>query len=128
MDKDNSTIKLAGAVFGLYNSDTNEQYGEYTTDADGRISIEEMPYGKWYFKELEAPAGYILEYALYEFEVTEEDAGSVIQITAANRSTPKLGFSDYINRVIPIVLCILGLSFITAGIYFGLRNKKRNKK
>lgn len=128
VDKDNSTIKLAGAVFGLYNADTRELYGQYTTDADGRISIEEMPYGKWYFKELEAPDGYILEYALYEFEVTEEDAGSVIQITAVNRSTPKLGFSDYINRAIPIVLCILGLSFITAGIYFGLRNKKRNQK
>lgn len=125
VDRDNGDIKLAGAVFGLYNADTREQYGEYTTDADGRISIEEMPYGRWYFKELEAPAGYVLEYAVFEFEVTEEDAGSVIQITATNRSTPKLGFSDYINPVIPIALCILGLSLITVGIYFGLRNKKR---
>ncbi len=115
VDEDDHEIKLPGAVFGLFNAETKELYGEYTTDENGYIDIEEMPYGKWYFKELEAPKGYILEYAAYEFEVTDEDAGSVIQITATNKSTPKLGLEDHISYALPSIFAALTLLVIAAG-------------
>ncbi len=124
IDANNPETTLTGAKFGLYDAETDEQIGMYITDEDGRISIEEMPYGSYYFMELEAPDGYVLTEIEYDFEVTEDDENGVIQITAVNTPAPKLGFDDDSSNVLPMLLFASGAAIAAAGIYVSLRRKK----
>ncbi len=62
---------LAGVKFEIYNS------GRYlidtiTTDASGKASID-VDYGTYYFREVYAPEGYIMDQTLYKFSVDEEN-------------------------------------------------------
>lgn len=63
--KDSDTKEvLAGAKFELYNSadelikNTADKDGRWITDKDGKITVENLPYGTYKFKEVEAPEYY----------------------------------------------------------------------
>ena len=56
-------VKLAGAVMGLFQPDTEEFTEEnalltVTTGQDGSFAFENIPYGHWIVKEISAPALY----------------------------------------------------------------------
>ena len=80
LDKENETA-LAGAVIRIYNSQM-EQIHEVTTNAQGRIAIENISLGKYYYQEVKAPDGYVLDDTLHDFTLTE--AGKVIGIKIYN--------------------------------------------
>lgn len=48
---------LAGAVFGLFDSE-GTKVQEATSDADGSVVFQQMPYGRYAIRELSAPYGY----------------------------------------------------------------------
>ena len=48
---------LAGAVFGLFN-EQGDQVQEATSDADGSVVFQQIPYGRYAIRELSAPYGY----------------------------------------------------------------------
>ena len=48
---------LAGAVFGLFN-ELGDQVQEATSDADGSVVFQQIPYGRYTIRELSAPYGY----------------------------------------------------------------------
>ena len=48
---------LAGAVFGLFN-ELGDQVQEATSDADGSVVFQQIPYGRYAIRELSAPYGY----------------------------------------------------------------------
>ena len=48
---------LAGAVFGLFN-EQGDQVQEATSDADGSVVFQHIPYGRYTIRELSAPYGY----------------------------------------------------------------------
>lgn len=50
---------LAGAEYELYN-DKNERLGIYTTNSDGSFEVDNLFYGKYYFKQIKASKGYLL--------------------------------------------------------------------
>lgn len=57
------TVKLAGAVMGLFQPDTEEFTEEnalltVTTSQEGSFAFENIPYGHWIVKEISAPALY----------------------------------------------------------------------
>ena len=59
LGKDNEK-PLAGAVFTIHDAATDKQIGErITTDAAGSSGIVQLPYGDYYVKEVQFPAGYI---------------------------------------------------------------------
>ncbi|GIN08649.1 hypothetical protein J1TS1_27940 [Shouchella clausii] len=60
---------LEGAVFSLYDAEDNELQTGLTTDEDGRIVVENLEPGNYYFVETEAPFGYELDDTPLEFEV-----------------------------------------------------------
>lgn len=72
---------LEGAVFGLFTKD-GQKLAELTTDRNGMIVTPDLRYGDYYFKELQAPIGYILDETEIPFTVSEHQ--SMQYITAPN--------------------------------------------
>ncbi|WP_053373840.1 collagen binding domain-containing protein [Paenibacillus sp. FJAT-27812] len=59
VDSANIAAVLAGAKFELFNS-ANVSQGQKTTDASGKITFTDLPYGNYVLKEISAPAGYTM--------------------------------------------------------------------
>ncbi|WYQ42641.1 SpaA isopeptide-forming pilin-related protein [Bacillus sp. FSL W7-1321] len=60
---------LEGAVFSLFDAEGNELQTGLTTDEEGRLVVEDLELGHYYFVETEAPFGYELDDTLLEFEI-----------------------------------------------------------
>lgn len=65
---------LAGAEFELYKVGTpDEKIGDkYVTDADGKLLVEGLLYGDYYFVETKAPAGHLLDTTKIEFTINQD--------------------------------------------------------
>lgn len=72
---------LKGVKFELFNSN-NESQGEYTTDSNGEIKVEDLVYGKYYFKEKEAIEGYVKSEDKVDFNIQED--GTTVKVEAEN--------------------------------------------
>ncbi|SQC08262.1 collagen adhesin [Clostridium perfringens] len=73
---------LEGGVFELWNGE--KLVGEYTTNKDGKISLENLEAGNYYWKEVKAPNNYILdEDKALNFEIIED--GKTITTTVENK-------------------------------------------
>lgn len=92
LDKDtNSTTPsgegtLEGAIYGLYNEE-DIQIGTITIQENGIGKIENIPFGKYYIKEIKAPTGYQLNPNRTDIEITEKN--SKVQITVTNEIIKK---------------------------------------
>ena len=94
IDKDTKD-KLKGAEFKLYYEQNKVGGGKefiayekvFTTGEDGKIILNNVPMGRYYFEEIKAPEGYKLpeqeEDRKYYFEINGEDKNS-INITVEN--------------------------------------------
>ncbi len=74
---------LPGAVFGLFAEGTAESlenavFAVAESSEDGSFSFENIPYGVWLVRELEAPAGYVLSDEIFEVQINEN--GAVIEL------------------------------------------------
>lgn len=108
--------RLAGAEFELYSrtprtagqaaastifSDAYYRYGTYTTDSEGRIRVNDLPWDDYYFLETKAPEGYEINRDLtgdplvYTFTINEESSGSALidlgTVTNSRREGEVLG-------------------------------------
>ena len=73
---------LQGVTFELCKGD--EVIGEYTTNSEGRIVVENLPWGNYYFVEISTDDNYILDQdKFYDFFIAENE--QVIEITATNK-------------------------------------------
>ena len=66
--------KIEGVTFEIYNSN-KEVIGKITTGKDGKavLKIDNMANGTYYYKEISAPDGYIVDSTMKEFKITEEN-------------------------------------------------------
>ncbi|MEG2707749.1 MAG: SpaA isopeptide-forming pilin-related protein, partial [Vagococcus sp.] len=75
---------LANAKFVLTSNETGTTY-EVTTNEAGQGIIEGLPLGAYTLKEIEAPAGYVLNNTEYPIEIKEDETTkNTTQITVAN--------------------------------------------
>ena len=66
-------LPLENAEFALFNQTTDEQIGDpVLTDGTGHAKIENIPWGEYYLKEINAPNGYVTSDTHYEFSVNRE--------------------------------------------------------
>ena len=106
VDKANHEITLSNVVFELYNEE-DQLMGTFTTDEEGKIVVDGLPLGNYYFKEVKAKDGYILDDSAIAIVVNGE-ANDSMDITFENEEAPKLGMVDSGNLLMLLltVLCI----------------------
>jgi len=95
------------------------------TDEDGIFKFEELPKGVYYFREFDAPAGYLLDETPIRFEVLEH--GVIVKAEMTNQRiersrTPQTG--DDSSPVLPLL--VMGIAFIA--IVTGCVKKRKAKK
>ncbi len=117
--------KLQGAIFGLYDANTDALVMQCATDAQGVIFIADMPYGKWYFQELRAPKGFQLSSEKYEFEIVDNTT-KCIELIAENEEEPQLGFDDDMQFMV-IVCGIIALGLSGTMLLFARKRKYAKK-
>lgn len=84
---------LMGAKFKLYYDDNGEPkdlisksgVSEYITNKNGEIYIENLPFGKYYYREVEAPRGYEIDDTLYSFIISEDNTEEPLKVQVSNR-------------------------------------------
>ena len=105
---------LAGVKFDILDADRNV-IQTVETDENGEAMTDTLPYGKYYFKEVDAPDGYIMDATEHEFTI--EKNGDLVEaiVYNAEETLPKTGglLSDDMIIVIAIsLISILGYGFI----------------
>ena len=73
---------LAGATFRLYSETLSKEIGSgFTTDEKGNILVKDLPLGDYYFSEVTAPSGYLVNKAAQKinFQVVEGKHGKTIE-------------------------------------------------
>lgn len=63
-------IRLSGAGFCVYTID-GEPAGEGFTDENGVLTFDDLPCGDYYYREFQAPMGYVPDESTYAFSVEE---------------------------------------------------------
>ncbi|WP_217585900.1 SpaH/EbpB family LPXTG-anchored major pilin [Lentibacillus saliphilus] len=96
---------LAGVKYELYNAADDtlvEMDGvtQFSTDANGKVRIDGLAYGDYYFKEVETLEGYVLGDQRIEFSITESGSfgpapeftheGTVVVESAVNYKSPEI--------------------------------------
>lgn len=106
--KDEDGNALPGAVFKLFNEDgtsakgKNGEISELTTGQDGKIKVDGLGQGKYYFQEIKAPEGYALNTTKIPFEVKKSGKNQqdvVVEWTPVKGFVNKKG--EVINYITP---------------------------
>ncbi|WP_270599971.1 SpaA isopeptide-forming pilin-related protein [Clostridium baratii] len=83
VDSSDNEKVLEGAKFHLL--DGNKKFiSEHVTDKDGKIKVENLEAGEYYFIEREAPDGYKLDESFHKFTIGTEEGNLNIKITIEN--------------------------------------------
>lgn len=114
---------LSNAVIGLFRYDETNYTKDtalmiYTTSENGEFVFNDVPYGDYLIKKIEAPKGYILGNQTYKVSINENQLNVEITITN-NPVSPKTG-TDYLE----IIACA---AFTISLIAVTILSKKKKK-
>ncbi|MBO1003351.1 SpaH/EbpB family LPXTG-anchored major pilin [Pseudogracilibacillus auburnensis] len=98
-DGDSGAV-LAGVQFELYNTDgTKVEDTIFVTDANGKIKVDGLAFGNYYFKEIATIDGYVLGSQKVDFSITE--SGTTVKVNVKNYKEPEVDKDvdfDAVNR------------------------------
>ncbi|WP_142292918.1 isopeptide-forming domain-containing fimbrial protein [Bacillus cereus] len=111
VDAKDTHIKLKNAVFQILDKDGNE-VGKLTTDENGKAASNQLLFGTYTIKEVQAPDGYMLLRELIEVEITSKTPIKKIQVenSKSDWNIPETGgMGTTIFYVIGIVVMVATL-------------------
>ena len=73
----NSCYSLAGAKYGLYKGST--LIGTLTTDANGKATLSDIPYGSYTLKEISGAKGYAVDTTSYSITINSKSTSKKVQ-------------------------------------------------
>lgn len=79
---DENEKPLKDAEFVIKN-EAGEVVSKAKTDEEGIVRFIELPYGKYTYQEITAPAGYVLDNTEHDFEIKED--GKIIKVSHTNK-------------------------------------------
>ena len=120
IDKDTKE-KISGVEFKILNSNRDE-VGTYTTDDDGIILVENLPYGEYYYKEMKTPENYLVDNQEYRFDIKKDEVVINKKITNQREKLPVTG--GIISTNVIIVAIVTVITVIGYIIFNMLRDKK----
>ena len=112
------------------------------TDSNGVVTFGKLPYGKYYYREFDAPEGYVLDETPYPFEIKKN--GEIVKATMTNKPVEKepgyittdkpkepgevtVPTGDMTDFIVIMLVLTAGLSL--ALIVFNIRaSRKKNNK
>ena len=129
-DKDN-TLKLNGAVFGVYTDESCEEaykVGELHTNDQGIATIDGLEAGTYYLKEITAPQDYQLDESVITIDVNantdgEGEALRVVSKTITNSKTPALPVTGGAGTV---AITAAGVVLVAGAAMLIVRARKNN--
>ena len=101
-----SSEKLSDISINVYD-ESDKLVFSGKTDKDGKVTITNLPYGKYHIKQIKVPKGYILNEKEYIFYVN--DSTCVSNINVSNEKTVMPVTSTSINKCICLVLLFSSL-------------------
>lgn len=116
---------LPNTLIEVYNENDELMFSGRTNE-EGKILIENLKYGKYYFIEKEAPEGYQINNEKMWFEILED--GKIVKSELSDEKiiveVPNTLKNDYMPFIMLGILA-LGIGVITYGI---IKKRKTNKK
>ena len=112
------------------------------TDKKGVVRFDSLPYGKYYYREFDAPDGYVLDETPFEFEIKEN--GEIIKANMTNKpvekkpgyittdtpknpgevTTPQTGDDSNTMAAIISIICLVSV----AGIFLTRKSRKKDEE
>lgn len=107
---DNELIK--GIEINLYN-ESNEIIYNGMTDENGKIILEDLPYGEYYIKQVKVPSGYILNDKKVEFSVNDITCVADLKVINEKTIMPVTSSSSKNSFGFILTICL--------GVIFGIK-------
>lgn len=104
---------LAGVRFVILDADKNI-LEEIITDENGIAVSSKLPYGTYYFKELEAPEGYIMDTTEHKFTIIED--GDLLEAIVYNTKAELPVTGGFLSDNLVIVLAVSLISILGYGM------------
>ena len=102
-----SSDNLSGIEINVYNENNKLVFSGITKD--GKLTISNLPYGKYYIKQIKVPRGYILNEDEYIFYVNDSTCLSKIDVYNEKTSMPITSTDINKNICISIILLMIGI-------------------
>ncbi len=87
--KDENDNQLSGAKFNLYKNDGTLVRTNLETNSSGQILVEGLPFGIYYFDEIEAPTGYGLSDEKAVFEINKNNVSKQVEVSMKDSKDSK---------------------------------------
>ena len=112
---------LANAKFNIYDEQRNI-VDTIVTDGNGVAVSKKLMYGTYYYQEIEAPDGYILDNAEYKFNIDQEKE-QIAVVYNKKQELPKTGGS--ISSDMQIILLVSAFSILGYALVNVLKKKEQ---
>ncbi len=82
------TLNLKGTKYRVWNDNNYDK--EFITDANGKIEITNLKLGKYYYQEIQATEGYLLDNNIYTFELKYKDQNTSVVYANATQNNEEV--------------------------------------